>query len=182
MVSHAEVVKRLPDQVDRGEARVTHWLARNAITLLRIAVGVVFFWFGVLKFFPGMSPAQDLAIKTMDVLTVGMIPHGASIVLLATLECAIGIGFITGKFMRLTLALLAFQMVGAISPLALFPGETFLRFPYSPTLEGQYIIKNLVLIAAGLVVGATLRGGGLVAHPEVAEKALKEDKDLHGSI
>ncbi len=129
-------------------------------------LGLVFFWFGVLKFFPGMSPAQDLAIRTIDVLTLRAVPAGASIVLLATLECAIGLGLIVGKFMRFTLLLLCLQMLGAWLPLLLFPGEAFTQVPYAPTLEGQYIIKNVALVGAGLVIGATVRGGRMVATPE----------------
>jgi hypothetical protein len=67
--------------------------------------------------------------------------------------------------MRLTLGLLVFQMAGTLTPLALFPGEAFMVFPYAPTLEGQYIIKNLVLIGAGLVIGSTVRGGQIVPEP-----------------
>ena len=96
-------------------------------------------------------------------LTVGLVPGGDSLVLLATLECAIGLGLVSGRFMRVTLLLLAFQMVGAASPLLLFPGEVFTQLPYAPTLEGQYIIKNLVLVSAGIVIGATVRGGILTA-------------------
>lgn len=173
-----DVLKDMPERLDKVEEQATHWLASHAVPILRVAVGIVFFWFGVLKFFPGMSPAQGLAVQTIDVLTFGLMPEGVSLVLLASLECAIGIGFVTGKFMRLTLGLLTFQMAGAVSPLFIFPGETFLHVPYSPTLEGQYIIKNLVLIAAGLVVGATVRGGCLVAHPEVAQKARQQDSEL----
>jgi uncharacterized membrane protein YphA (DoxX/SURF4 family) len=138
-------------------------MARYGVVTLRVTLGIVFFWFGVLKFFPGLSPAQTLAVKTIDALMVGLLPAGVSLALLATLECAIGLGLISGKFMRLTLLLLAFQMVGAVSPLVLFPGEVFTQFPYAPTLEGQYIIKNLVLVSAGIVIGATVRGGGLTA-------------------
>ncbi len=105
-------------------------------------LGLVFFWFGVLKFFPGMSPAQDLAIRTIDVLTLRAVPAGASIVLLATLECAIGLGLIVGKFMRFTLLLLCLQMLGAWLPLLLFPGEAFTQVPYAPTLEGQYMDRK----------------------------------------
>ncbi len=86
--------------------------------------------------------------------------------LLATLECAIGLGLILGKFMRFTLLLLCFQMLGAWLPLLLFPGEAFTQAPYAPTLEGQYIIKNIVLVGAGLVIGATVRGGRMVAAQE----------------
>jgi len=106
-------------------------------------------------------------VDTIDVLTFGLMPGGVSLVLLATLECAIGLGLISGRFMRPTLLLLAFQMVGAASPLLLFPGEVFTAFPYAPTLEGQYIIKNIVLIGAALAVGATVRGGRLV--PEAGD-------------
>ncbi len=121
--------------------------------------------FGMLKFFPGLSPAQTLAVKTIDVLAFGLLPSSVGLVLLALLECAISLGLISGRFIRLTLLLLAFQMVGAASPLFLFPAEVFTQFPYAPTLEGQYIIKNLVLIGAGLVLGATARGGRIITDP-----------------
>jgi uncharacterized membrane protein YphA (DoxX/SURF4 family) len=148
------------------DLRIALWLADHSLSFLRFGMGVVFLWFGALKFFPGLSPATDLAVRTIDALTFGMIPMSLSPVLLATLESAIGLGFLTGKYMRLTLALLIFQMAGALTPLALFPGEVFGQFPYAPTLEGQYIIKNLVLIGAGLVIGSTVRGGRIVADPE----------------
>jgi uncharacterized membrane protein YkgB len=67
--------------------------------------------------------------------------------------------------MRATLFLLFVQMLGTLTPLLIFPTETFTRFPYAPTLEGQYIIKNAVLIAGAIVVGATVRGGKLVPEP-----------------
>lgn len=89
-----------------------------------------------------------------------------SIYLLATWECLIGLGLITGWFMRATLLLLFLQMLGTITPVFFFPHEVFTRIPYAPTLEGQYIIKNIVLISAGLVIGATVRGGRLVPEPE----------------
>jgi uncharacterized membrane protein YphA (DoxX/SURF4 family) len=131
---------------------------------------------GYAKFFPNLSPAQTLAVETIDLLTFGLVPGAVSLVLLATLECAIGLGLISGKFMRPTLLLLAFQMVGAASPLLLFPGEVFNAFPYAPTLEGQYIIKNIVLVSGGLVVGATVRGGGLTANPQGVEAARQKEE------
>jgi len=69
------------------------------------------------------------------------------------------------------LLLLFVQMLGTLTPLVLFPGEVFARVPYAPTLEGQYIIKNAVLISAAIVLGATVRGGGLVSQPEAFEVA-----------
>jgi uncharacterized membrane protein YphA (DoxX/SURF4 family) len=160
-------MRMLPGPLDPIDARLTQWMSHYGVATLRVTLGVVFFWFGILKFFPGLSPARTLAVKTIDVLTLGHLPAGASLVLLATLECTIGLGLISGKFMRLTL-LLAFQMIGADSPLLLFPGEVFTQFPYAPTLEGLYIIKNLVLVSAGVVIGAIVRGGVLTARSPAA--------------
>lgn len=150
---------------DRVDVQVTNWMARFGIPFLRISLGIVFLWFGVLKFFPGLSPAQDLATRTIAILTFGLIPSSVSILVLAAWESLIGIGLITGVFMRATLFLLFLQMPGTITPLFFFPHEVFTRVPYAPTLEGQYIIKNIVLISAGLVIGATVRGGKVVADP-----------------
>ena len=150
---------------DRLDKQITGWMARVGIPLLRISLGVVFLWFGVLKFFPGLSPAQDLASRTIEVLTFGLLSADISIPLLAGWECLIGIGLITGMFMRATLLLLFLQMIGTITPVFFFPHEVFTRVPYAPTLEGQYIIKNMVLVSAGLVIGATVRGGAVVAEP-----------------
>ena len=140
-------------------------MARYGIIFLRISMGIVFLWFGALKFFPGLSPAADLATRTIERLTFGLIAPDVSILILAAWESLIGLGLISGYFMRATLLLLFLQMIGTISPLFLFPQEVFNVFPYAPTLEGQYIIKNLVLISAGLVIGATVRGGKVVADP-----------------
>lgn len=167
-------------RLDRLDLNIAHWLAHHSITLLRVSMGVVFLWFGALKFFPGLSPAEGLALHTIAVLTFGWIPAELSRVLLATLECVIGLGFLTGRPLRLTLLLMAFQMVGALSPLVLFPGEVFQHVLYVPTLEGQYIIKNLVLIGAGLVIAATMRGGRLVADPSRIKEggALRQTEPL----
>lgn len=170
-----EIYERL-NQLDR---RVTHWMAEHGILLLRISLGIIYLWFGVLKFVPALSPATMLATRTIDVLAFGLVPPAVSIYVLAVWETLIGLGLIAGRFLRGVLLLLAVQMVGTIMPLFLFPGEVFIRVPYAPTLEGQYIIKNLVLISAAIVIGATVRGGRLVADPQAAEVAEKiEERDL----
>lgn len=150
---------------DRLDLRLTSWMARYSISLLRIGLGIVFLWFGVLKFFPGLSPAQELATRTISVLTLGVVQPMVSLPLLALWECLIGLGLIAGRWTRATLLLLWAQMLGTVTPLLLFPAEAFTWFPLAPTLEGQYIIKNIVLVCAGLVIGATARGGRLVAAP-----------------
>lgn len=158
---------------DRLDLRLTSWMARYSIPLLRIGLGVVFLWFGVLKFFPGLSPAQELATRTISVLSFGIIQPAIGLPLLAFWECLIGLGLlakparsaIAGRWTRATLLLLWAQMLGTVTPLLLFPTEAFTWFPLAPTLEGQYIIKNIVLVCGGLVIGATARGGRLVADP-----------------
>jgi uncharacterized membrane protein YphA (DoxX/SURF4 family) len=155
---------QLPGPMDTTDKMIVRFMADHGILFLRVSVGIVFLWFGVLKFFPTMSPAEELAKRTIRILTFGTIPENVAIVLLATWESLIGLGLLLGRFLRATLLLLFLQMLGALLPMVLFPAEVFTRVPYAPTLEGQYIIKNLVLISAGLVIGATVRGGRLVPH------------------
>ncbi len=152
------------------DGRITGWMARHGVILLRVSLGVVFFWFGVLKFFPALSPAEDLAAETIRLLTFGIVGPGLSLPVLATWEVAIGLGLITGRYMRFTLALLALQMLGTVTPLFLFPEQTWRVFPIALTLEGQYIIKNVVLVTAGIVIGATVRGGDMVSDADLVEE------------
>lgn len=159
---------QLQAQFTTLDTRITRWMARYGIVLLRISIGIVFFWFGVLKFFPNASPAEDLAARTIQALTFGIVTPNVALPVLAVWECLIGLGLITGRFMRATLLLLGLQMLGTITPLFLFPAETFTSFPFAPTLEGQYIIKNVVIVSAALVIGATVRGGAVVDDPKFA--------------
>lgn len=145
------------DWFNRIDPIITGWMNRYGLLLLRISVGIVFVWFGILKFFPGVSAAQDLAIRTIELLTFGLVPEALIINGLALWEVIIGIGLISGKFMRETLLLLFLQMIGTFTPIFLFPGEVFNHIPYAPTLEGQYIIKNIVIISAAIVLGGSLR-------------------------
>lgn len=158
----AELFQKNFDHIDR---RITRWMARNGIILLRIGLGIVFLWFGVIKLIPGLSPAQDLAARTINMLTFGLVSPEISVPALAIWECAIGLGMISARFMRVTILLLLVQMLGTLTPLVLMPEETWTVFPIAPTLEGQYIIKNIVLVSAALVIGATVRGGYVLAEP-----------------
>jgi|SRR5687768_15461502 len=160
-----------PPSLERLDVRLVRWMAHNGVTLLRISLGIIFLWFGALKFFPGMSPADELAARTIARLSGGTVGPDLSLPILAAWESAIGLGLLFGVFLRAVLLLLGLQMIGTLTPLVLFPAETFTRIPWAPTLEGQYIIKNAVLISAAIVIGATVRGGGLVAEPEVLEAA-----------
>lgn len=150
----------------RLHAVVTNWLTRYSVPVLRISMGLVFLIFGVLKFFPGLSPAEALTEQTMDRLTLGLIPDGVGIVLVAALESAIGVCLVTGRFVRLGLALLGVAMVGILSPLVLFPGQLFAGSNAAPTLVGQYVMKDIVLVASTLVIAARVLGGQPVSGRE----------------
>jgi uncharacterized membrane protein YkgB len=153
---------------DRIDQRITTWMARNGLFILRMGLGVIFLWFGALKLFPGLSPAEDLVRKTTY-----FVDPDWFIPVLALWEMGIGIGLIIGgRLMRLTLLLLFLQMPGTALPLVVLPEAVWTHFPYGLTLEGQYIIKNLVLIGAGIVLGGTVRGGQLV--PERLEGATSK--------
>ena len=143
---------------DRVDIHITRWMARYGVLLLRVSLGVIFLWFGFLKYFPDLSAAEGLAARTVVTLSFGLVPTKTLMLILATWECLIGFGLLTGRLLRTTLFLLFMQMIGTVTPIFLFPQELFRVIPYAPTLEGQYIVKNLVLISAGLVIGATVRG------------------------
>ena len=146
------------NRIDRAATRL---MARYGLRLLSISMGLVFIWFGALKLQSGVSPAEPLIRDTLDFLPGSLI--NPLIMLLAVWEVAIGIGFLTGKAKRLVLVLLLMQMAGAMSPLILAPERLWEIFPVVWTLEGQYVFKDIILISAGLVIGATNRGGGLSA-------------------
>lgn len=131
--------------------KVAGWLGRQSVDILRVSLGLVFLAFGALKFFPGASPAEALVIRTLDTLTLGMIDGQAALLLTAVMECFIGITLVTGKLLRTGLLVLGMSLVGIMSPLVLFFGDLF---PGTPTLEAQYVFKDIVLAAAGLVIAA----------------------------
>jgi len=144
------------NQLDRLATRL---MARYGLRLLSLSMGLIFVWFGALKLLPGVSPAEPLIRDTLDFLPRSLI--NPLILLLAAWEVAIGIGFLTGKAKRIVLVLLMLQMAGAMSPLLLAPERLWGAFPFVWSLEGQYVFKDIILISAGLVIGATNRGGGL---------------------
>jgi uncharacterized membrane protein YkgB len=104
---------------------------------------------------------RALIRDTLDFLPGSLIDP--LIVLLAVWEVVIGIGFLSGRAKRIVLILLLMQMGAALSPLVLVPERMWETFPTIWTLEGQYVFKDIILISAGLVIGATNRGGGLSA-------------------
>ncbi|MFF2659126.1 DoxX family protein [Kitasatospora sp. NPDC058032] len=131
---------------------------RVAPGVLRVSVGVLYLWFGLPKFFPGTSPAEDLATRCMSLMTFDAVPPGVSRFLLALMEVAIGLGLVTGLLRRLTLTVFFVHMTGVFATLVLLPNDVWAHgVPPVPTLEGQYILKNIVLIAACLTVATRER-------------------------
>ena len=141
------------DDLDR---RIARFMGNWGVTALRYSLGLIFIWFGILKPL-GLSPAAPLVIATVDFLPVFTPPQWLSII--GWWEVLIGVTFLLRATARIAIALLAMQMVGTFMPLFMLPGVTFQagHVPYAPTMEGQYIIKNLLIISAALVVGGTVR-------------------------
>lgn len=152
---------------DQLDATLTQWAARYGLAALRISIGVIFIWFGALKFVPGLSPAEQLVYQTMP----SWVNMAIFFPLLAVWEVAIGVGFILGgKFLRPTILLMLLHMPGTASPLVLNPDAVWNVFPFGLTLEGQYIVKNLILVSAAIVIGAAVRGGGLTHRSELLKR------------
>ncbi len=152
------------------------WIEMHGLLLLRLSVGMVFLWFGFLKFFPG-NAAESLASDTISWLTGGWAGKTASLYFLGTLECIIGLAVLSGKGLTVAIPLLYLQMTGTLLPLFVFPEKTWMS-PFMPSLEGQYIIKNAVFIASGILIGAMARGSKLITHPGLAKAAKRKEKAL----
>ena len=120
--------------------------------LLAISIGICYLWFGILKFFPGLSPADMLAKDTISMLTFGFVSPTVSIVLLAVWEVAIGLALIFNLYIRQVIVLTLVHMVCTFTPLLFFPELSFQQAPFTLTLVGQYIIKNLIIVSALLML------------------------------
>jgi uncharacterized membrane protein YkgB len=149
-------IERRLNELDRP---VTRKLGLIGPLVTRLGLGAIFLWFGALKFVPRLSPADELAGPTVERLTAGALDAKQGVLLAAVMECLIGLGLLSNRFVRATLLLLGVQMLGTLSPLVLFPERTFRHPPIVPTLEGQYILKNVVLVGAAMVVGSRVRDG-----------------------
>ena len=125
---------------------------QNTIKLMRLSLGIIFVWYGMLKFFPTLSPAEDLAVKTIDIMFFHLIDGNLSIKLLAILEVAIGIGFLSGYYTKLVTIIFLGHMLCTFAPLFILPELSFTHAPYAFTLVGQYIVKNIVFILVGVMI------------------------------
>lgn len=148
MAVKQKLSKQQVEQVDQG---VITFFGRTFIPLARIALFVVFFWFGFIKL-TGMSPATPLA-EALTAKTVGTEHFDLLFRSLAFLECVIGVLFLIPKAVRVVVPLLFIHMAVVCAPLVLVPAFTW-QDPLVPTLEGQYIIKNIVIVAVAFGIAA----------------------------
>jgi uncharacterized membrane protein YkgB len=137
---------------DKMDHRIADWMDKYGRFMLRVSLAIVFIWFGALKPL-GISPAEELVRRT-----VTWFSPDTFVPILGWWEVAIGVGLLFRPLNRFALLLLFLQMPGAMLPLILLPDVCFTQVPFGLTLEGQYIIKNLILISAAIVVGGTVRG------------------------
>ena len=136
--------------LNKFDLNLIQFLNKISMPALRISLGIVFFWFGALKIF-GESPANEVITKTIYWFNPDIF-----IPVLGVWESVIGICLLVPSFIRVGLFLLALQMTGTFLPLILLPEVCFQSVPFNLTLEGQYIVKNLVLIGAAMAVGGRL--------------------------
>lgn len=140
----------LAPRLARWDEAISTWMDRHGRRFLRYALALVFIWFGALKPFDD-GPANDLVRRT-----IYWLPPDTFLPILGWWEVAIGVCLLFRPLLRLGLILLFLQMPGTFLPFVIVPERCFQRFPFVLTLEGQYIVKNLVLIGAALVVGGTV--------------------------
>jgi len=165
-----DAVGKLRDRFDSYEIIVSSWMERHGYRFLRIAMGIVFIWFAVLKPL-GLSPAEGLVARA-----TAWIPVPGFLYILTAWEITIGVCFLFKRLNRWGVVLLLLHMPGTLLPLITLPRETFVQFPFVLTLEGQYIIKNLVLIAAGIVLGGKIQhrlGTAARAAPDAFHSLLR---------
>ena len=135
----------------RFEERIVGWAQKYGHFLLRISFGVIFIWFGLPKVL-GTSPTAQLIGGVVPIF-----PPEVFVVVLGVVQVAIGVGFLFRPLLPIALLLFFIHLPGTMLPLVLLPEQTFTRFPFSPTIEGQFCLKNLVLACAAIVVLGTLR-------------------------
>ena len=140
-------------KINKIDIELIHFFRRISIPFARISLFIVFFWFGFLKII-GFSPASEL-VQHLFEKTIPYMQFSTFLIFFGAFECIIGILFLVEGFERIVIPFLFLHMITTILPLFVLTGETWQTY-FVPTMEGQYIIKNLVLIAAAIVLAAHL--------------------------
>jgi len=149
-------IDAMKDKIDTLDTLITGTMYKFGLLFLRWSIGVTFIWFGILKPL-GISPAEEIALALVN-RTAWWIPFNEYFYIgLALIEITIGILFLFRKTLRLAILLLFIQMPLTIMPLLFLPEITFTAFPFVLTLEGQYIVKNIIIVSSAIVLGGTVR-------------------------
>lgn len=153
--------ERWPGPAARAVTRLAELLAARSVAALRISLGLVIAGFGVLKFIPGASPAEELVTQTTAALTFGTVTGTTALVLTAALETFLGLTLLARRGLGAGLLVMPVWIVGILAPVVLFPGE---MFPGGfPTLAAQYVLKDIILAAAWAVIAAQALGARLTS-------------------
>lgn len=141
---------------DRIDERIATFMRETYPTAIRLSFAVIFIWFGALKPL-GFSAASPLVLATVEWMP--LLSPESWLVIIGWWEVAIGCLFISRRTTRIAILLLFLQMSGTFLPLFILPEVTFQEggIPWLPTMEGQYIIKNLMVLSAALVLGSLVR-------------------------
>ena len=140
----------------------------SQIRFFEVSLAIIFIWFGILKPL-GISPAEPLVRET--VTWMPLLEPGTWVSVIGWWEVAIGVAFLFRATTRIAILLLALQMVGTFMPLVMLPEITFQsgKIPYGLTMEGQYIVKNLLIISSAMVLGGSVRSRAWPAKPTAAD-------------
>jgi uncharacterized membrane protein YphA (DoxX/SURF4 family) len=140
-------------RLGKMDRQLERWLSRYGLSVLRYALALVFFWFGIVKPLD-VSPADPVVQNG-----VYFLPFDLFFPVLGWWEALVGLGLLSDRTVRPAVYLMVFQMLGTMIPLVTAPGMTFVHYPVVPTEVGADIIKNWVLLSGGLVVLARLESG-----------------------
>lgn len=131
-----------------------HVSRRNLDWFARVSIFVIYFWFGLLKVL-GLSPASGLVAALLE-RTIPFLTPEQFIFAFGAFEMLVGLLFLKRGWEKLAIPLFFLHMATTFGPLVMLPAATWQQAGV-PTLEGQYIIKNLALIACVLAIAARMR-------------------------
>ena len=179
-------MRKVEKQLQRMETKFLQWADFCSYSILRMSIGIIYVLFGILKFFPNHSPAEQLAVDTIEILSLGLFSGSPALLSLAVIETGIGLCLLFHYRLRLTIYLAIGHMFGTFLPFFFFPEQTFAESLYSLNLVGQYIIKNLVFVGGLFVLytKSAKKQGRVIMMPtskksEISASAQIDIHDFH---
>ena len=146
-------MQNIEKEIDSFDFKIIRFMKKYSLSMARWAIFIVYFWFGILKVL-SLSPANPLVAALLGRVLPG-VPFATFIVLLGVYEMIVAIVFVIKGMERLAIFLLVLHLIMVLAPLFLVPAVTWQSFMV-PTLEGQYIIKNVLIVAAAMGIAAHL--------------------------